>query len=37
MGADPDGWTASPKWKREEDIPDNVYFAAVEALAEGAG
>jgi hypothetical protein len=36
MGADPDGWTASAKWKREEDIPDNVYYAALEALAEGA-
>jgi hypothetical protein len=32
MGADPDAWTASAKWKREEDILDDVYFAALEAL-----
>jgi hypothetical protein len=32
MGADPDGCTATAKWKRDEDIPDDVYFAALEAL-----
>jgi hypothetical protein len=33
-GADPDAWTASARWKREEDIPDAVYFGAMEALAD---
>ena len=31
-GAEPDGWTAGAKWKREADIPDRVYFRATEAL-----
>ncbi|MGD8496938.1 MAG: DUF222 domain-containing protein [Gemmatimonadales bacterium] len=30
-GAEPDAWTASACWKRERDIPDAVYFRAVEA------
>ena len=31
-GANPDGWTAGVRWKREADIPDRVYFRALEAL-----
>jgi len=31
-GVEPDGWTASARWKREADIPDPVYFRALEAL-----
>ena len=31
-GAAPDGWTAGARWKREADIPDEVYFRAMEAL-----
>jgi hypothetical protein len=31
-GADPDGWTASARWKRERDVPDDVLFGAMEAL-----
>jgi hypothetical protein len=31
LGIEPDGWTASSRWKREVDIPDSVYFAAMEA------
>ena len=31
-GVRPDGWTASARWKREADIPDPVYFRALEAL-----
>jgi hypothetical protein len=30
-GAEPDGWTASARWKREADIPDDVLFRAIEA------
>jgi hypothetical protein len=30
-GADPDGWTAASRWKREADIPDRIYFGALEA------
>jgi Domain of unknown function (DUF222)/HNH endonuclease len=30
-GADPDAYTASARWKRERDIPDNVLFRASEA------
>jgi len=30
-GADPDAWTASARWKREADIPDDVLFRATEA------
>lgn len=33
-GADPDGLTAGVEWKREVDIPDRVFFKAVEALGE---
>ena len=32
----PDGWTASARWKREADIPDQVYFRALEALHDSA-
>jgi hypothetical protein len=31
-GADPDFYTAGASWKREADIPDDVYFRAREAL-----
>ena len=30
-GAEPDAWTASARWKREADIPDDVLFRATEA------
>jgi len=32
--ANPDGWTAGVRWKREADIPDRVYFRALEAMQE---
>jgi len=35
-GVRPDGWTAGARWERAADIPDRVYFRAVEAL-HGAG
>jgi hypothetical protein len=31
-GARPDGWTASARWKTEAQIPDEVLFAAWEAM-----
>ncbi len=31
-GADPDFFTAGARWKREADIPDDVYFRALEAI-----
>jgi hypothetical protein len=31
-GVEPDGWTAGARWKREDDIPDEIYFRALEAL-----
>jgi len=31
-GAEPDFYTAGARWKREADIPDRVYFQAMEAL-----
>ena len=31
-GADPDYLTAGARWKREDDIPDEVWFRALEAL-----
>ncbi len=31
-GANPDFLTTGPRWKREADIPDSVYFRALEAL-----
>ena len=33
-GADPDSWTAASRWKREADIPDRIYFKALEAISE---
>lgn len=30
-GVDPGPWTASARWKREADIPDDVLFRAIEA------
>ena len=33
-GVEPDGWTTGARWKREADIPDRIYFPAVEALQE---
>lgn len=32
QGTRPDGWTAGARWKREADIPDAVFFRALEAL-----
>jgi hypothetical protein len=32
-GADPHGWTAGARWKGEADIPDDVWFRALEAVA----
>ncbi|MFV2007959.1 MAG: hypothetical protein ACC667_10950, partial [Longimicrobiales bacterium] len=32
-GAIPDGWTAGARWKREVDIPNEVYLRAVDAIA----
>jgi hypothetical protein len=31
-GIEPDGQTAGARWKSEEDIPSEVYFAASEPL-----
>ena len=31
-GVDPDFYTAGARWKREADIPDDVYFRAMEAI-----
>ena len=31
-GVEPDAWTPGARWKREADIPDRVYFQALEAL-----
>jgi hypothetical protein len=28
LGIAPDGWTASARWEREDEIPNEVYFAA---------
>ena len=33
-GVDPDGWSLGARWKGEEDIPDEVYFPAMEAIGE---
>jgi len=33
-GLRPDGWTGSAKWKREADIPPEVFFPAIEAIGE---
>jgi hypothetical protein len=35
-GVEPDGWTAGARWKREDDIPDQIYFRALEALEDPA-
>jgi hypothetical protein len=32
LGIKPDAWTASARWERQQDIPDRVYFRALEAL-----
>jgi hypothetical protein len=32
-GVEPDPWALGGRWKREEDIPDRVYFGAMEALS----
>ncbi len=32
QGVRPDGWSAGARWKREADIPDDVYFRALEAV-----
>jgi hypothetical protein len=31
-GVVPDSLTAGARWKREADIPDDVYFRALEAI-----
>jgi hypothetical protein len=31
-GVQPDAWTAGARWKREADIPDDIYFPALEAI-----
>jgi len=31
-GADPDFYTAGARWEREADIPDAIYFRAMEAV-----
>ena len=31
-GANPDFTTAGARWKRESDIPSEIYFRALEAL-----
>jgi hypothetical protein len=31
-GVEPDEWTAGARWKQEADIPDDIYFPALEAL-----
>jgi hypothetical protein len=31
-GAEPDWHTASARWKRIEDVPDDVLFGALEAM-----
>jgi hypothetical protein len=36
-GVDPDFYTAGTRWKREADIPDDVYFRAMEAIGEAMG
>ena len=36
-GVDPDFYTAGARWKREADIPDDVYFRAIEAMGEALG
>jgi len=33
-GVSPDGWTAGVRWKREDDIPEQIYFRALEAMNE---
>ena len=33
-GVEPDGWTASARWKRQADIPAPIYFRALEAVGE---
>lgn len=30
----PDPWTASARWRREADIPDEIYFRGLEAIQE---
>jgi len=32
-GSRPDGWSACARWKTEDQIPDDVLFAALEAIA----
>ena len=33
LGVEPNPWALGARWKREEDIPDRVYFGALEALS----
>jgi hypothetical protein len=32
LGIEPDGWTGSARWEREQDVPLDVYLRAIEAL-----
>ncbi|MGH7575654.1 MAG: DUF222 domain-containing protein, partial [Longimicrobiales bacterium] len=32
LGIEPNPWTAGARWRHERDIPDRVYFRALEAL-----
>jgi hypothetical protein len=32
-GVEPNPWALGARWKREEDIPDRVYFGALEAMS----
>jgi len=34
-GAEPDALTAAAPWQRERDVPDEVLFRALEAVAPG--
>jgi hypothetical protein len=36
LGIEPNGWTASARWAREFDIPDEVYFAASAVMCASA-
>lgn len=29
---EPDAWTASARWRREGEVPDDILFGAMEAL-----
>lgn len=33
-GTEADGWTPTPQWPREEDVPDEIHLPALEAIGE---